>query len=220
VMDLVLSNFLRRLHPFMPHITEELWLTFGFETTSFGATDEQKSSIMFASATGAWIDVNWRDALENPAQADQARLIYDGVRSARNLRAEYRVASNRRILFVLRPIQKWVQEDVRTMARLMGASELRLDEHFKPAPGTPMVVIPHGELYMPLDGVVDMEAERERLDKEITKLENELRVVEAKLANAAFVDKAPPAVVQEHRQRKTDFSEQLAQLRKARVAMD
>ena len=66
----------------------------------------------------------------------------------------------------------------------------------------------------------DQAAERERLDKEIARLENELRVVEAKLTNASFVERAPAAVVQEHRQRKTDFSEQLAQLRQARAAMD
>ena len=53
-----------------------------------------------------------------------------------------------------------------------------------------------------------------------SKLENELRTVHAKLSNASFVDKAPPAVVQEHQRRKADFSEQLAQLQKARAAMD
>jgi valyl-tRNA synthetase len=78
---------------------------------------------------------------------------------------------------------------------------------------------PLGELHLLIAGG-DESAERDRLDKEIAKLENELRTVEAKLSNASFVDKAPPAVVQEHRQRKTDFSEQLTQLRKARAAMD
>jgi valyl-tRNA synthetase len=78
---------------------------------------------------------------------------------------------------------------------------------------------PLGELYLLIAGG-DKSAERDRLDKEIARLENELRVVEAKLANASFVDKAPATVVEEHRQRKADFSEQLAQLRKARAAMD
>jgi valyl-tRNA synthetase len=76
-----------------------------------------------------------------------------------------------------------------------------------------------GELYLLIAGG-DKSAERDRLDKEIARLENELRVVEAKLSNASFVDKAPPAVVQEHQQRKADFTDQLAQLRQARAAMD
>ena len=66
----------------------------------------------------------------------------------------------------------------------------------------------------------DKAAERDRLDKEIARLENELRTVEAKLSNASFVERAPAAVVEEHRKRKTDFSEQLSQLRQARAAMD
>ncbi|PYJ85992.1 MAG: hypothetical protein DME70_08745, partial [Verrucomicrobia bacterium] len=66
----------------------------------------------------------------------------------------------------------------------------------------------------------DKAAERERLDKEIARLEGELRTVEAKLSNASFVERAPAAVVEEHRKRKADFSEQLSQLRQARAAMD
>jgi valyl-tRNA synthetase len=66
----------------------------------------------------------------------------------------------------------------------------------------------------------DTAGERERLDKEIARLEGELRTVAAKLSNTSFVDRAPAAVVQEHRQRQADFTEQLAQLRQARAAMD
>jgi valyl-tRNA synthetase len=78
---------------------------------------------------------------------------------------------------------------------------------------------PLGELYLQMAGG-DKAAERDRLDKEIARLESELRTVEAKLSNASFVERAPAAVVDEHRQRKTDFSDQLAQLRQARAAMD
>jgi hypothetical protein len=63
---------------------------------------------------------------------------------------------------------------------------------------------------------VDKVAERERLDKEIAKIEAELRTVETKLKNKSFVDRAPTAVVEEHRQRRKNFSEQLAKLMQAR----
>jgi valyl-tRNA synthetase len=82
-----------------------------------------------------------------------------------------------------------------------------------------VALTPLGELFL-IVATADKAGERERLDKEIARLEGELRTVEAKLSNASFVARAPAAVVQEHQQRKNDFSEQLAQLRQARAAMD
>ena len=66
----------------------------------------------------------------------------------------------------------------------------------------------------------DQAHERERLDKEIGRIEQELRTVEAKLQNQAFVQRAPAAVVQEHRRRLTDFSAQLERLQQAREALN
>ena len=204
----------------MPHITEGLWMTFGFEVDSVGTNDEKKSSIMFAPAVTNSIDINWQEALqEGAAQIDVAQLIYDAVRSARNLRAEYRIASNRKIRFILRPIGEWVREDVRTMARLIGASEVVIDSDFKPAPGIPMAIIPHGELYMPLEGIIDKVTERARLDKEIAKTQSELETVDAKLANKSFIDRAPAAVVEEHRQRQKNLGSELVKLKQARKGL-
>src|ERR1039457_484338 len=221
VMDVVLSSFLRLLHPFMPHITEELWATLGYEADSHGKDAKQKTSIMFALAVTNFVDVNWNEAVvQGPGQVNVARLIYDAARSARNLRAQYGIASNRKVRFVMRPVGDWVQEDVRTLARLMGASELLLEKDFKPAPGTPMTLVPHGELYMPLEGVIDKATERERLEKEIARREGELETVGGKLQNKVIVDGAPVAVVEEHRQRQKDFSEHLAKLKKAREGLN
>ena len=119
----------------------------------------------------------------------------------------------------MRPATGADEGELPTISRLLNAEELTLDPKYQPEAGVPVAVTPLGELYL-LIAAATKSAERDRLDKEIARLENELRIVEAKLANASFVDKAPPAVVEEHRQRKTDFSEQLAQLRKARAAMD
>ena len=69
-------------------------------------------------------------------------------------------------------------------------------------------------------GETDRAAERERLDKEIAKLEAELKATEAKLANPSFVERAPKEVVEEHRRRRADFNARLAQLRKARESLD
>ncbi|HEX8490782.1 MAG TPA: class I tRNA ligase family protein, partial [Chthoniobacterales bacterium] len=206
-MDFVLSGFLRLLHPFMAHITEELWSLLGFG----------KNSIQFAappeSALGSLQPNQVSDARKRVAK------IYETIQTGRNLRATSRIPSNKKARFILRPAGEIEEQELPTIARLLNAEDLKRDPKYESEAGVPVAVTPLGELYLEMAGG-DKSAERDRLDKEITRLENELRTVEAKLANASFVERAPGAVVQEHRQRKRDFSDQLAQLRQARAAMD
>ena len=207
VMDLILSGVLRLLHPFMPHITEELWSLLGFGT----------DSIQFAAPPAPALGL-----VQPPAILDARKKvaqIYETIQTGRNLRATSRVPSNKKARFILRPAGEIEEQELPTVARLLNAEALELDPKYQPEAGVPVAVTPLGELYLEMAGG-DKAAERDRLDKEIARLEGELRTVEAKLSNASFVDRAPAAVVQEHRQRKADFSDQLAQLRQARAAMD
>jgi valyl-tRNA synthetase len=215
VMDFVLSGFLRLLHPFMPHITEELWSVFGFGAQG---GDIKSNSIQFAAMPEAAL------SSLDPKVVAEARSkvakVYETILAGRNLRATSRIPSNKKARFILRPAAGADDDrELPTISRLLNAEELQLDPKFQPEAGVPVAMTPLGELHLIIAGG-DSSAERDRLEKEIAKLENELRTVEAKLSNASFVDKAPAAVVQEHRKRKTDFTEQLAQLRKARAAMD
>jgi valyl-tRNA synthetase len=106
-----------------------------------------------------------------------------------------------------------------TIARLLNADDVTLDRGYRTQPGVPVAATALGELFLMIPQG-DKEAERERLDKEIAKIENEIRVVKSKLSNSAFVEKAPVNVVEEHRRREIDFSERLGQLRRARAALD
>ncbi|MEY2560769.1 MAG: valyl-tRNA synthetase [Verrucomicrobiota bacterium] len=207
VMDLILSGFLRLLHPFMPHITEELWSLLGFG----------KDSIQFAAPPAAAIDSVELQVISDIRK--KVAKIYETIQSGRNLRATSRIPSNKKARFILRPVGEMEERELPTIARLLNAEDFKLDPKYQPEAGVPVAMTPLGELYLEMAGG-DKAAERDRLDKEIARLEGELRTVEAKLSNAAFVDRAPAAVVQEHRQRKTDFTDQLAQLRQARAAMD
>jgi len=78
---------------------------------------------------------------------------------------------------------------------------------------------PLGEIFLTI-AAADKVGERQRLDKEIAKIESELRTVETKLQNSSFVDRAPAAVVEEHRRRLKDFSVQLAKLKDAREGLN
>jgi len=95
----------------------------------------------------------------------------------------------------------------------VNADPLEVDPDFQFDPGIPFVVTPLGQVIMPLEGLVDFAAEKERLAKEITKLETELSAVRAKLSNQSFLERAPSAVVAEHRRREADFLRKLEQLR-------
>jgi valyl-tRNA synthetase len=212
VMDFVLSGFLRLLHPVMPHITEELWSLLGFGTDKKGG-----ETIQFASLPDPALA-----AIPEPAISDarnKVAKIYETIEAGRNLRATSRVPSNKKARFIFRPAGELEDEDIPTIARLLNAEELKIDSEFQPEAGVPVAVTPLGELHL-MVATADKAGERERLDKEIARLEDEVRTVEAKLSNASFVERAPAAVVEEHRKRQADFSDQLAQLRQARAAMD
>jgi valyl-tRNA synthetase len=161
-------------------------------------------------------------SLEEMDLARQRRLvaeIYETVQAGRNLRAEGKVPSNKKVQFVLRTDAANVEKELPTIARLLNAEEVKLDRAYKAESGVPVAMTPLGEIYLATTGG-DKTAERERLGKEIAKLETELRTVETKLSNASFVDRAPAAVVEEHRQRLKNFTEQLAKLRQARDSLD
>ena len=203
VMDYVLSAIVRLLHPFMPHITEELWSLLGLG----------KNSIQFAPLPKkvALKDVDLKKRkLVSP--------IYESVQAGRNLRAQARVASNQKAKYALRSKQSGLASEQQTIARLLNASELVIDSKFKAGPGTPIAATPLGEILLIVE--VDRAAERERLDKEIVKVEDELRAVEEKLKNKSFVDRAPKQVVELHRQRRANFAEQVRKLKEARDKLD
>ncbi len=204
VMDTVLSASLRLLHPFMPHITEELWQLMGFggDTIQYTTLPEPIS-------------------LEEAGLKEKrslVRAIYETVQAGRNLRAEARVPSNQKAKFALRSNRPEIGAEEATIARLLNASDLNIDPKFEGAAGMPVAATTSGELVLVIE--VERGAEGERLDKEIARLEGELKTVQGKLQNKSFVDRAPAAVVEEHRGREKNFTEQLAKLKGARANLE
>ncbi len=200
VMDIVLSASLRLLHPFMPHVTEELWQLLGFA----------EGSIQFVKPPGA---------LElAPSEAKQRSLvrgIYDAVQAGRNLRAEAKVPSNKKARFILRSHDdEQVRSELPTLARLLNAEEVVVDKNYETTPADLVSVTTLGEIILPVE-IMDVGAERDRLQKEIDRLDGELKTVRTKLSNKSFADRAPQAVVDEHRQREKAFDEQLGKVKAA-----
>ena len=205
VMDFVLSATLRLLHPFMPHITEELWslLGLGSDSIQFAALPEKAAL---------------EDVSDVMGKRKLVSAIYETIQAGRNLRAESKLPSNRKIRFILRTEEKSVSSHISTLTRLLNAEKVELDPKYQAQAGNPVAVTPLGEIFLTV-AAADRAGEQQRLDKEITRIETEARAVEEKLKNKSFVDRAPAAVVEEHRRRLKDFNAQLEKLKQARECL-
>jgi len=102
---------------------------------------------------------------------------------------------------------------------LLGPEPLEVNPAYYGGRGVPPTKVPMGELYLPLEGLVDIAAETARLTKEVEKIQSEIARVEQKLANPNFVNRSPPKVLAEHRQRLEDWQAKLAHAQKALAAL-
>jgi valyl-tRNA synthetase len=142
------------------------------------------------------------------------------VLAGRGLRRDFQLPSNKKLSFVLKPQSPLSAEEVQVIQLLLNAEQLQVATADWIAPkGTPSALTPFGPLFLPLEGVVDMAAERERIGKEIAKIEQELVKVRAKLSSETFVQGAPAQVVAEHRQRESDWLQKLGELQRLREAL-
>ena len=121
---------------------------------------------------------------------------------------------------MFQPSSHVATHDAEVIRILLNAESLEsVDLNWAPPRGTPTALTPLGKLFLPLAGLVDVEAERERLGREIAKIEQELVKVRAKLSSETFVSGAPAAVVEEHRKRETDWQAKLAEIRRVAEAL-
>jgi valyl-tRNA synthetase len=137
----------------------------------------------------------------------------------RNLRREFNIPANRKVTFVLRPTGIISPHDLEVLRLLFNAEAVNLDPGYAPPQGTPSALTELGELFMPLTGLIDVEAERARLTKELAKVQLEIDRVRVKLDNPAFVQKVPPAVLEDHQKRLADARSKQTQFQAALDAL-
>ncbi|HTB81971.1 MAG TPA: class I tRNA ligase family protein, partial [Opitutaceae bacterium] len=191
IQDLVLRQTLLLLHPFIPFITEELWLLLGYGSVNTflmrDARVEDSSQLAIALDSRG-------------VQLDHAQIAaIDGVKifvsQARALKAEHNLASKRDVRFLVKTGDAgWatLESNLAKLMRMAGAAEIIRKDNVE---GAPAVVTPLGTLYLDLASAVDAGAEKIRLAKELDALAKHIAGTEARLANQAFVSKAPPAVL-------------------------
>ncbi|HEY5893363.1 MAG TPA: valine--tRNA ligase [Chthoniobacterales bacterium] len=210
VMDFVLGHTLRLFHPFLPFITEELWNGMGF---NLDLPPKQGGETIQTSRWPQPLDDDFKAHYGITPEDDlAARAKYETVFAGRGLRRDFNIASNKRIRFVLQPVSELAAHDIDVLRILLNAEHLDIDPAYAAPKGTPRALTPLGTLFLPLEGLIDVEAEKQRISKEIAKVEDELAKVRAKLANPAFAEKVPPVVLEDHRQREATWAEKLAHL--------
>ena len=205
VMDAVLERFLMLLHPYMPHLTEELWERFGFN-------ENHKSDFLMLTPLPKQPIFPDLSKDKKREASERVAAIYESVGRARNLKAAYGLGANKDVAFILDPTEEEDFEEADIFAHLAGAGELAVQPGYEPERGVPVAIGAIGKIYLPLDGLVDIESEKKRLSKELEKTESELSKVRAKLNNENFMTNAPENVIQEMRDRKEHWSGRLDEL--------
>ena len=203
VMDLVLGSLLRLFHPFLPFISEELWHGMGFHQD---LPEDRGGKTLLSASWPKPFTAEEREYFGLDDAADRvAQAKYDLITLGRGLRRDCKIDPAKRVKFVLRPSGELQAAEAEVIRLLLNAETLDVTPGFAPPKGTPMAANVLGELFLPLEGLVDVAAERVRLGKELEKVRAEIGKVEAKLSNPAFTEKVPAKVLEEHRQRLLDW---------------
>ena len=208
VLIYVLDRILRLLHPFMPFITEEIWQNIKERISDWST---EISSIMIAP---------YPEAREKHLD-DESEIIMESIveiiRSIRNIRAEYRVDASKWIearVFAheLAPSIKHKALIIETLSRARPLTILGEDRRKSRDKSTVAVVLKNAEVVVPLTGIIDIEAERKRLESEINQLNQEINKVAARLDDQVFLSKAPEAVINKERERLQSYRDKVQRL--------
>jgi valyl-tRNA synthetase len=204
-MDLILPRFLLQLHPLMPHITEELWEMLG-----------AGSGLLMHQQLPAASPLQGMEPATREEMRNRARAVQDAVRKARNMKAAYGLGANRNVRFVLRPAAQsaaWAESEIPGFRLLAGAAKIELDSEYRQPKGVPGSLSELGEIFMPLEGLIDSTAERARITRDLNQTSEELARVESRLNNPGFASRAPADVVEENKRRQGDLEQKAKQLR-------
>jgi len=193
---------MKMLHPFMPFITEEIW-----------------QRIQHRSAEEALTISAWPQRTGNTYNDDVKLfgIIQDQISAIRNIQAEMNLPPRAELKILIKPSNdtlgkqlegaRWVYE------KLLPVETLQFDlDSLKPK-ASAAAVVGGTEIFIPLEGLIDFEKERQRIEKEIGRLEGFLKGIEKKLANEKFVENAPKQVVENERKKREDALTDLGKLK-------
>ncbi len=198
----VLDNILRMLHPFAPFITEEIW-----QMVAKGKT------ILRADYPAP------PKKIEHAKEAHEMQAIMDVISAVRNIRGEHNVAPGKQIEVILRAhkkeVHKMLEKDRNYLITLCRISKLDVVEGHREFKKCATAVAGDVDIFIPLAGMIDLEAEKTRLTKEIERIGKYSASLEQKLSNKNFVERAPKDVVDAERAKLSEIKTELSKLKGA-----
>ncbi|GGH68681.1 valine--tRNA ligase [Compostibacillus humi] len=204
VLAYVLDQTMRLLHPFMPFITEEIWQKL----------PHQGESITVAS----WPKAN--DSFHDEEAVKEMNRLVAIIKAVRNIRSEVDTPMSKPIkMLVLAEddnVKAELERNREYLERFCNPSELTIETTLEVPEKAMTAVVTGAEIFLPLEGLIDLDKEIERLEQELEKWTKEVERVQKKLSNKNFVEKAPEAIVEEERRKEKDYLEKQAKV-KARI---
>ena len=215
IMHYCFSTAIRLLHPIMPFVTEELWHAMGY-----GSEDETIMRAPWPQAPAAEI---FAAAGITREIVDYVEAKHDMIRVARQLRADYGIAPGKRIDYLVRPDSSeaaaMLTADIEAAKAAMRAENLTVDPQLEPDKAMPGTLSRLGMVYLPVEGLIDVEAETKRLNAELAKINGFIANATRKLENRNFVEKAPEDVVEKARANRRELIEKAEKLKSQLAAL-
>ena len=200
VLVFVLTYILKLLHPFMPFITEEI----------YQAIPHDCESIMISK----WCEYD--ENLNYSVDEAEMEKIMTAIKAIRNRRSEMNIPPSKKAKVYIETAQSDVfLTGIDFVKRLASASEVTVDKSFGDLGNVVTIITDDAKIYIPLGDLVDFEAEKKRLEKELAAAEDKLAFIMKKLNNPGFVNKAPEKVVQQNRDDAAKAEDKIAMLKKS-----
>ncbi len=193
VLCFVLDQTLRLLHPLMPFVTEEIWQNL----------PHKGKSIVVAEWPSIEESFHFSEAVE------QMNLYMEVIRTVRNIRAEVNAPMSKKVDIYIRTSNEKTLQDLKRgeqwIRQQSNSSSLTIDSHITLNEKTVSAVVTGAEILLPLSGLIDIDQEIARLQKELKTLNAEVERVKKKLSNQGFIAKAPANVIEEERTKEKDY---------------
>lgn len=200
----VLNTSLRFLHPFMPFITEEIWHNIPH------LKDESESCM-----TSDYPEFTEEYVFEK--EAKHMEFLKEIITGIRNVKAEMDIPVKKEIKVLgksdKKELRDMLEENISILEFFVNCQEVETGENLVKPEHSAAIVLADLEIYIPLEGLIDLEAERDKLEKEIERLQGQLQGVMGKLSNENFVSRAPKHIVEKEKEKKEYIEKKMTKLK-------